>query len=104
VKPATRRTLRFSTAMNRVTITVESAGRKPVNTVYAVQEYEGDFGRSFALLKLDGEGEAIERYDVNTSGFCSCIDFERYGVFCKHQAAVAKLIEEGKVGGIPAGR
>lgn len=96
------RTLRFDRATGTLTITLPVRGRM-VATRYRVAEYDADFGRAFAVVKLDGDGEPVVRYDVSIGGrpedhICDCTDFLKHGRPCKHCDALAFLVETGRVG------
>ncbi len=73
---------------------------KMTATAYRVAEYDADFGRWFAVVKLDGEGEPVEHYGVNTEGYCDCPDeLKRQTGNCKHIAAIRHLVGTGMIGG-----
>ncbi len=92
------RTLRFDRSTGTLVITMPIRG-KVTETAYRVAEYEADFGRAFAVVKLDGAGDEVERYDVNTDGHCSCIDHEKHQHDCKHICAIRHLVNTGTIGG-----
>ncbi len=94
------RKCRFERSAGRLVLTV-----KGKETSYMVEEFDSEVGgRAFCLVKTDGEGAALERYDVlvgSEKGHydgCSCASATyRAASACKHWKAMAALIAAGKV-------
>ena len=74
-------------------------------TRYAVEEFESDFdGRAFAAIKLNDDGEGVERYDVMIGSLrgehdgCSCPDSTYRQRACRHYLAIKALLDAGRIG------
>jgi hypothetical protein len=92
------RSCRFDAATRILTINGSAAHQK--ETRYHVSEYPADFGVAYAVVKLDDQGEPVERYDANIAPAhesCSCICGLRERQRCRHVAALLALKAAGRL-------
>lgn len=78
-------------------MTIRDRGR---TTPYHVEEYPADFGVAYAVVKLDDEGEPVERYDANVDPrheACSCVCGLLERKRCRHVAAILALRAAGRM-------